>query len=118
MKHIIKFSLERRFKNKVTIILHVLIIGVLSSLLFMDKIIEFVFEDANDKELVYYDESLTDTFEKVDDELFILKKGYDKEKINIKYKDKWIIESPFTLDPVVSINLRSLITNTVSEKWL
>lgn len=118
MKHIIKFSLDRRFKNKVTIILHVLVIGVLSSLLFMDKIIEFIFVGANDKELVYYDPRLKETFENVEDELFILKEGEDKEKINIKYEEKWILESPYTLDPIVSINLRALITNTISEKWL
>lgn len=118
MKHIIKFSLDRRFKNKVTIILHVLVIGVLSSLLFMDKIIEFIFVGANDKELVYYDPRLKETFENVEDELFILKEGEDKEKINIKYEEKWILESSYTLDPIVSINLRALITNTISEKWL
>ena len=118
MKHIVRFSLERRFKNKVTIILHVLIVTIVSALMFMDKIVEFVFQDATDKVIIYYDPSIKDIFLNAEDDFFILKEGYNNKEINIVYEDKWIIESTYNIDPVVSVSLHAFINKMVSSRWL
>lgn len=118
MKHIVRFSLERRFKNKVTIILHVLIVTIVSALMFMDKIVEFVFQDATDRVIIYYDPSIKDIFLNAEDDFFILKEGYNNKEINIVYEDKWIIESTYNIDPVVSVSLHAFINKMVSSRWL
>lgn len=117
MKHIIKFSLDRRFKNKVTLILHVLMISVLSCVAFMDKIIEVLFVDANEKTLVYYDSKYKSIYSEVDDQFFELKEGKEEEAINIFFEDKWVIESTYNLDPVTSINLQSMMNSAISNAW-
>ncbi len=117
MKHIIKFSLDRRFKNKVTLILHVLMISVLSCVAFMDKIIEVLFVDANEKTLVYYDSKYKSIYSEVDNQFFELKEGKEEEAINIFFEDKWVIESTYNLDPVTSINLQSMMNSAISNAW-
>lgn len=117
MKHIIKFSLDRRFKNKVTLILHVLMISVLSCVAFMDKIIEVLFVDANEKTLVYYDSKYKSIYSEVDDQFFELKEGKEESAINIFFEDNWVIESTYNLDPVTSINLQSMMNSAISNAW-
>lgn len=117
MKHIVKFSLDRRFKNKVTLVLHILMISVLSCVVFMDKIIEVLFVDANEKTVVFYDKKYKNIYSEVDDQFFDLKEGKEEEGINIFFEDNWVIESTYNLDPVTSINLQSMMNSAISNAW-
>lgn len=116
MKHIIKFSLNRRFKNKVTLILHVLVICISFTVLFIDKVLEFFFEDSNEKITVYYNKDISYLFND-DSEMFIYKEGYDEKEINIYFEDKWIIESEHSLDSILSMQLQAELVDAISRSW-
>lgn len=116
MKHIIKFSLNRRFKNKVTIILHVLVICISFTALFIDKVLEFFFEDSNEKIVVYYNKDIGYLFNG-DSELFIYKEGYSEKDINIYYDNSWIIESEHSLDSILSMQLQAELVESISNSW-
>lgn len=120
MKHLICFSLSRRFKNKVTIILHLLIITVLFCFIFSDKLLEKVFSSSQQTTIIYYDKSVDayiDYFDQ-DNHFFVYKAGSNKEAINIKKDAEWIIESEFSLDPITSAQINLLIENAMINKWL
>ena len=89
MKHLIKFSIDRRFKNKITILLHLLSISIMTGAIFSDKLIEFFIPNSSEKIEVYYSKDLKYLFEQeaISSELFIFKEGYDQESINITYED-------------------------------
>lgn len=120
MKHLIEFSLSRRFKNKVTIILHLLIVTLLFCFIFSDKIIDKFFTSSQESTIIYYDHTVEDYIDHFDDEteLFSYKKGYDKSSINISKSKEWIIESEFALNPLTSAQVNLLIENAVLSKWL
>ena len=122
MKHLINFSLSRRFKNKVTIILHILIVTVLFCFIFSDKIIDKLFSNEQERTEIYFEKSAIDYIDYFDDEnqLFIFKeKNNNEEKnITIKKEGKWIIESEYALDQLTSAKVHLLIENAVINKWL
>lgn len=120
MKTIVNFSLSRRFKNKITIIMHIIILVILVTVSFGDKVIDYLFEGNNSKTEVYYSESIADYFKYAneDSELFQYKEGYNKDRINILYEDKWIIESMYSLDTLASIQLQSELNSNISNLWL
>lgn len=120
MKTIVNFSLSRRFKNKITIIMHIIILVILVTVSFGDKVIDYLFEGNNSKTEVYYSESIADYFKYAneDSELFQYKEGYNKDKINILYEDKWIIESMYSLDTLASVQLQSELNSNISNLWL
>lgn len=121
MKHLISFSLTRRFKNKITIILHILILSILICVFYSDKIIDKFFSSANTVTTIYYDlnvEPYIDYFELENTE-FKLKKGKSKDDISISLSDKtWYIKSEFALNQIKSAQISSLIENAVINKWL
>lgn len=120
MKHLIEFSLSRRFKNKVTIILHILITTLLFGFIFSDKIVEKLFSSSQEATIIYYDasvEEFIDYFDQ-DTDLFTYKKGHKKDSINLKKTSEWIIESEFALDPMTSAQVNMLIENAVVNRWL
>lgn len=120
MKHLIHFSLSRRFKNKVTIILHMLMIILLFSFAFGDKIITKIFSNNEQVTNVYYDDSVNDyiVYFNNDNDLFDFKPGYKENEINIKYNENWIIESEYPLDVLSSSQIKLLIEDAVISKWL
>ena len=122
MKHLINFSLSRRFKNKVTIILHILIVTVLFCFIFSDKIIDKLFSNDQERTEIYFEKSAIDYIDYFDDEnpLFIFKEKIDNEEknITIKKEGKWIIESEYALDQLTSAKVHLLIENAVINKWL
>lgn len=119
MRHIIEFSLNRRFKNKITIFMHVMIIVILSILVFGDLVIDMIFEDSNQKIIIYYPEEEIETFKyaNTDEDDFEFKKGYDKKHINILKEDIWIIESEYSLDAFVSLNIHSKLSEIITNNW-
>lgn len=119
MKHLIRFSIDRRFKNKITIILHLLTITIMTGALFSDKIIEYFIPSSSEKIEVYYHKDIKHLFtDEVSDDLFVFKEGYLDESINIYYEDKYIIETKHPLDPLVSLQVTSILSNLISEKWM
>lgn len=120
MKHLIEFSIKRRFKNKVTIILHILVTAILFCFVFSDKIIDFFFVESHKPTIIYYDESVQDYENHLKDEsdLYIFKRGVNKDYINIKKTDKWFVESEFELNPVEANFIRMIIEDAVVSKWL
>lgn len=118
MKHLIKFSIDRRFKNKVTIILHVLTTIIMCFALFADKIIVYLMPNVEEKLVVYYAEDLKYLFDETDSELFEFKLGKSDEHINILLEDTFIIESDNALDPITSLKLMSEISSVISSSWL
>lgn len=120
MKDLIEFSIKRRFKNKVTIILHILVTTILFCFVFSDKIIDYLFVESHQPTKIYYDESV-EPYEghlKDDSELYVFKRGLNKDFINIKKNDKWIVESEFELNPIEANHIRMLIEDAVVSKWL
>lgn len=120
MKDLIEFSIKRRFKNKVTIILHILVTSILFCFVFSDKIIDYLFVESHQPTKIYYDESV-EPYEghlKDDSELYVFKRGLNKDFINIKKNDKWIVESEFELNPIEANHIRMLIEDAVVSKWL
>ena len=120
MKHLIQFSLSRRFKNKVTIILHFLMIILLFGFIFSDKIIVKLFSNNEQFTNIYYDDSINDyiAYFNHDSELFEFKQGNKENEINIKYNENWIIESEYPLDVLSSAQIKMLIEDAVINKWL
>ncbi|NLC54857.1 MAG: ABC transporter permease [Erysipelothrix sp.] len=120
MKHLINFSLSRRFRNKVTVILHLLIVTLLFCFVFSDKIIEKLFINSQDLTNIYYDSSVSEyiNYFNEDNELFRFKAGYKDKEINLKNVDGWIIESEFALDPMTSSHIHVLIEDAIINKWL
>lgn len=120
MKHLIQFSLSRRFKNKVTIILHFLMIILLFGFIFSDKIIVKLFSNNEQFTNIYYDDSINDyiAYFNHDSELFEFKQGHKENEINIKYNENWIIESEYPLDVLSSAQIKMLIEDAVINKWL
>ena len=104
--------------NKVTIILHVLIISLLFVGVFIDRILDLFINDQNEKIIVTYEEELHDLFYDYDDDFFIFQEGYDDDEINILYEDLWVLESRYSLDPLVSAKLKSSLNLIISEAWL
>lgn len=117
MKHIIEFSLSRRFKNRITVIMHIMILVILSILVFGDLVLDLLFEDSGQKTVVYYDENLSKLFTDIEDSFFEFKKGYEESGINILKEETWIIESEYSLDPMTNINLRSSLSTIISNQW-
>lgn len=119
MKHIIDFSLSRRFKNKITLIMHSIIILILFTVAFGDIVIEYLFETSDEKVIVYYDSSLSEYFKYAneDDDFFNFKSGYEEDSINITKEDSWVIESKYSLDALTSIKLQSSINNNITNTW-
>lgn len=120
MKDLIKFSLSRRFRNKVTIILHLLIISLLFCVVYSDKIVDKLFKNSQEPTIVYYDNTVNDyiNYFDLDNDLFTFKYGSKDKAINIKKEDTWIIESEFNLDILSSAQLNHAIENAVISKWL
>ena len=109
MKDLIEFSIKRRFKNKVTIILHILVTAILFCFVFSDKIIDLLFVESHKPTKIYYDESVQ-TYEnhlKDESDMYVFKRGVNKDHINIKKTDKWIVESQFDLNPIEEIGRAS-----------
>ena len=120
MKDLIEFSIKRRFKNKVTIILHILVTAILFCFVFSDKIIDLLFVESHKPTKIYYDESVQ-TYEnhlKDESDMYVFKRGVNKDHINIKKTDKWIVESQFDLNPIEANYIRMLIEDAVVSKWL
>lgn len=119
MKHIIEFSLSRRFKNKITIFMHIMILVILSLLIFGDLVLDYIFEDSNQKTVVNYPEAESETFKyaNIDDEDFDFKKGYDKNEINILKEESWIIESQYSLDAFQSLKVQAKLSQIITNNW-
>ncbi|NLC34115.1 MAG: ABC transporter permease [Erysipelothrix sp.] len=118
MKHLIQFALSRRFKNKVTILLHVLTITLMSAVFFADKIIVWILPHAQEQTIIYYPESLESTINDYIDENFRFERGYESKAINIIEQESIIIESEFALDPIVQLEIHTILTRLISEQWL
>lgn len=120
MKDLITFSLSRRFKNKVTIILHFLIITLLFCAVFSDKIIDKLFSSSQEPTVIYYDDSINDyiNYFDLDNDLFTFKYGSKEKAVNIKLADTWVIESEFALDMLTSSQINQAIESAVISKWL
>ncbi len=119
MKHLINFSLNRRFKNKVTVIMHVLIICILFMGVFFDKVIDTFFESENNLVEVYYDKSLKPYIEYMEDNIYFkFIEGSSDTEINLKKSDKFIIESEFKLNALESSTLKALLSEAILSNWL
>lgn len=119
MKHLINFSLNRRFKNKVTVIMHVLIICILFVGVFFDKVIDTFFESENNLVEVYYDKSLKPYIEYMEDNIYFkFIEGSSDTEINLKKSDKFIIESEFKLNALESSTLKALLSEAILSNWL
>lgn len=120
MKHLINFSLSRRFKNKVTIILHILITTLLFAFMFSDKIVDKLFVNSQNPTIIYFDKSAEDYIDYFDhsDELFQFKKGVNKDSISLSKKDDWIVNSEYPLDPITFAQVSILLENATLNRWL
>lgn len=120
MRHLISFSVSRRFKNKVTIVLHLIMLCLFFGSIFSDKIIMKLFKESDQLSIIFCDKSVDDFIPYLnnDNNLYKFKSGYNEKEINLKFNNFWIIESEFPLDPISSQTLKIIIENAIIDKWL
>lgn len=120
MRYLISFSVSRRFKNKVTIVLHLIMFCLFFGSIFSDKIIMKLFKESDQLSMIYCDDSVDDflPYFNVDNNLYKFKSGYNEKEINLKFNNFWIIESEYPLDLISSQTLKIIIENAIIDKWL
>ena len=125
MKHLIAFSLKRRFNNKAIIILNVLMIILVGVGLFVDKVILEVNPKLFDPIVLYVDDDLyqKQVLFDIDTEKLIIKLDDQKEnsdQLRMKFdNDQWIVSSvyPLTADQTSAIYniIQNYCQNTLME---
>ncbi len=125
MKHLIAFSLKRRFNNKAIIILNVLMIILVGVGLFVDKVILEVNPKLFDPIVLYVDDDLyqKQVLFDIDAEKIIIKLDDQKEnsdQLRMKFdNDQWIVSSvyPLTADQTSAIYhiIQNYCQNTLIE---
>lgn len=125
MKHLIAFSLKRRFNNKAIIILNVLMIILVGVGLFVDKVILEVNPKLFDPIVLYVDDDLYQKQELFDinAEKITIKLDDQKEnsdQLRMKFdNDQWIVSSvyPLTADQTSAIYhiIQNYCQNTLME---
>ena len=125
MKHLIAFSLKRRFNNKAIIILNILMIILAGVGLFVDKVILEVNPKLFDPIVLYVDDDLyqKQVLFDIDTEKLIIKLDDQKEnsdQLRMKFdNDQWIVSSvyPLTADQTSAIYhiIQNYCQNTLME---
>jgi len=125
VKHLIAFSLKRRFNNKAIIILNVLMIVLVGVGLFVDKVILEVNPRLFDPIVLYVDDDLYQKQElfDIDAEKITIKLDDQKEnsdQLRMKFdNDQWIVSSvyPLTADQTSAIYhiIQNYCQNTLME---
>ena len=125
MKHLIAFSLKRRFNNKAIIILNILMIILVGVGLFVDKVILEVNPKLFDPIVLYVDDDLyqKQVLFDIDTEKLIIKLDDQKEngdQLRMKFdNDQWIVSSvyPLTADQTSAIYhiIQNYCQNTLME---
>ena len=117
MKHLIAFSLKRRFNNKAIIILNVLMFVLVGAGLFVDEIILKINPNLFDPITIYVDDDLYKEKELFDsDETKIIIKALNnqtiKDELSLKLvEDKWIVGSTYPLTSDQASTIYQLIKN-------
>ncbi|MEA5018411.1 MAG: ABC transporter permease [Erysipelotrichaceae bacterium] len=121
MKHLVAFSLKRRFNNKAVIFLNILLIIMIGTGLFVDKVLLMINPDMFEPLVVYIDENLYDKKELFSNNEKIELKLYQNQEIDnntyILKNDgiEWVVESIYPMSIENTHKIYQMIHNYTQE---
>ena len=125
MKNLIMFSLKRRFLNKATILLNILLFVLLGCGFFVDKLVLLINPDLFSPLTVYVDDHLWENKEYFfEDNTFYQIYHYEDHSIKeseyvLYYEDQeWIVESLYTVNAVDMQKITIIIQQYEKNNWM